>query len=239
MSEKSKYCEKAVSTYTLSYLNMYERLTNQPKVNPGDIIYLKNSNNGAIKNTHGVKQTFKVEEMHPSGLVIARRILPNGKFGPSEIVNDGPWDVEVDQTFIENVIMKNEDAYDPSTAITELEKEKRRVSRYNKSISKKANVQNPQEIEEFMKTLKVGDTLWVRDNLLLLKHGKWKVLKEATLEKSNYSGYKRQTFLVMEIERSYRYGSNTQTYTSKVTSDSFHGCFYTKEEPMSVEQEAV
>jgi hypothetical protein len=234
MSTKSKYCEKAVSVHTISYIERYEDLSKQIKVNKDDIIYLKNKHNGNAKAAHGVKLTFKVESTHPSGLIIARRILPNGKFGPSEIVNDGPWTVEIDQTFIENVIMNNENSYDPSVAVTELERDKRKVTKYNRSISTKFN--NQEEAESFMKTLSVGETIWVSDQLLHLKDGKWKVLKAAFLEQNRYGYGMPKTYLYIEVERSYRYRDSTQTYTSLITFDSIINRFCTKEEPISVEQ---
>jgi hypothetical protein len=236
MSEKSKYCEKAVSIHTLAYLERFEDLKKQPKVNKDDIIFLRNKFDG-IKSAHGVKLTFKVESIHESGLVIARKILPNGRFGPSEIVNDGPWMVEVDHTYIENIIMNNEEKYDPSVAITELEKEKRRVTKYNKSISFKSK--DKDEIDTFLKSLKTGDIIWYSDTLIGLKDYRCEVIGEPYVEVQQ--GYKWNntptiSYIKVPIKKYYTYQGTVSNYTTSLCFSSTANMFITKEEPLSVKE---
>ena len=236
MSEKSKYCEKAVSIHTLAYLERFENLKMQPKVNKDDIIFLKNKFDG-VKNAHGIKLTFKVESMHDSGLVIARKILPNGRLGPSEIVNDGPWIVEVDHTYIENVIMNNEDKYDPSIAITELEKEKRRVTKHNKAISFRSK--DKDEVETFLKSLKTGDIIWWSDTLINLKDFRCEIIGEPFTEIQQ--GYKWNntptvSIIIVPIKKYYTYQGTVSNYTTYLAFNNTVNMFLTKEEPLSVKE---
>ena len=237
MSEKSKYCEKAVSIHTLAYLDRFEDLKRQSKVNKDDIIFLRSKLNDSIKNAHGVKLTFKVESIHESGLVIARKILPNGRLGPSEIVNDGPWMVEVDHTYIENVIMNNEDKYDPSVAVTELEKEKRRVTKYNKSISFKSK--DKDEVETFLKSLKIGDIIWYGETLINLKDCMCEVIGEPFIEiQKGHSWNNTQTVSILKvpIKKYYTYKGTVSNYTTSLCFSNTVNSFIAKEEPLSVKE---
>lgn len=235
MAEKTKYCEKAIPNSTQSFLNMYDELQKHTKVNPGDIVYLK-GRGGQAKTSHGVKLTYKVESVHPTGLVVARKILPNGKYGPTEIINDGAWNPEVDHTFIENIIMKNEDNYDPSVAITELEREKRRVTKYNKSISQKTSDQPT--LEAFFQTLKAGDKVWYGSTLLNLKECYHEVQGPAFIKKEKtWDGrveYKT-FFLPVTTHYTYRYGGGVHSYKQDLAWHSLKNDFFTTQEPQSVD----
>jgi hypothetical protein len=206
----------------------------QPKVNKDDIIFLQGVGN-TVKSAHGVKLTFKVESVHESGLVIARKILPNGRLGPSEIVNDGPWTVEVDHTYIENVIMNNEEKYDPSIAITELEKEKRRITKYNKSISFRSKDFN--EIDTFLKSLKIGDVIWYSDTLISLKDFKCEVIGEPYQELQRVA-LTNQTLTITKvpIKKWFKYKGATSTYISNLWFNNTINMFFTKEEPLGVQE---
>ena len=86
-----KICDKHITKSTEEFIRFYDRLQQEPKVNPGDIIILVGGPRKVKKQSYGVVEKYKVESTHPTGLVVASRILPNGKFGRSGIVNDGWW----------------------------------------------------------------------------------------------------------------------------------------------------
>lgn len=230
--EKSKYCDKALSKSTIEYLNMFERLKNDIKVNPGDIVCLKSRYNNTFKTNYNIKILYKVESIHESGLVIAKQILANNKTGPSEIINDGRWMVNLDTTYVENIIMKNEENYDPSISATSLKKEKLRVTNYNRSICVKTR--DEQVITDFLKSLKAGDNVWFSDVLISIKYNKCEVIDSFRIEKNPI--YFNET-LCVPIYRFYRSSMGTiEKYTSKLTVNLLKKSFYTTKEPECIEE---
>jgi hypothetical protein len=136
-----------------------------------------------------------------------------------------------------NIIMNNEEKYDPSVAITELEKEKRRVTKYNKSISFKSK--DKDEIETFLKSLKIGDIIWYSDTLIGLKDYRCEVTGEPYVEVQQ--GYKWNntptiSYIKVPIKKYYTYQGTVSNYTTSLCFSSTVNMFIAKEEPLSVKE---
>lgn len=147
----------------------------------GDVVVRK-INGEADCDPYGVPLKWKVAAL-PYGLVIGRKIM-GPRQGKYEVVNDTPWvkhdvKVEVDPDYIENILLSS-GGFDPNVKRDASIKRRRQASEYNRSISKK--IADEDEAREFLKTLKVGDTLYSSKLLIGLTTNPriWSVLSSCT-----------------------------------------------------------
>jgi len=101
------------------------------------------------------------------GLVVGRRVRV-GKLGSYEIVNSlniPNARAKIDPDYLNSIILQNE-AFDPNEQRKENIKERKKASRYNKSISKK--ISSLSDVCDFLYSLEVGDTFYIARSYLKL-----------------------------------------------------------------------
>lgn len=97
------------------------------------------------------------------GFVFVKRIIANGKMGKEVTCLTTEYDVghywlEADPDYVNSILLENEESYDPLAASKKLASDKNKARRRNKKLQ--INYKTEQEAFDYIKTLKVGDTIY-------------------------------------------------------------------------------
>jgi len=153
--------------YYLKTKNTIENMEVYKDLSVGEVYFIKRKNyQGEEEYVTGGwnDEPAKYMVFHKDGgFVFVKRIIASGKMGKevscltTEFDTKTYW-LEADPDYVNSILLDNEDAYDPLAA------EKKNSSNKNKARRKNKKIQliydTPQEAYTYIKSLKVGDTIY-------------------------------------------------------------------------------
>lgn len=149
--------------------SIMESCTYYSEVQIGDVLLIKSkSRNKYVTGTTKSPTKFLIISKD-EGFVFAKRITSNGKLGVEVICLTisypaSGYTVEVDPDMCESIIMQDESAYDPFEANKQLAKIRSKVKKIN--YNKHIHLAKPQDAQDYMSNIKVGDVFHTCSNFL-------------------------------------------------------------------------